>query len=761
MRHRTQSKAAATTPWIIALYLLVFDGSIASPFAGDFDGSGTVDFADFFLFADQFGLPVDTSNESFDLNGDDTIGFDDFFLFSDQFGKSEASGGQWIPVPLRSAEQAVAGIAGGEGMQLIYSISYAPSNPEAVYLATDVSQVWKSIDGGATWQIKNQGFLANGGLSLVVHPSDEDIVLVAASTHEEISDELADGIYRTRDGGDSWVQVHRTPYVNLLENKGGVNFAFAGHDTIYAATHTEGLLRSSDGGDSWSNVGNLASSRLLDLKIDPQNPTTVFIASETGLYRYSEQNPGSAEKIGAGLSDFPRALVVRTDDSNIIYASAGRRGVFRSNDGGLTFGAINNGLDPISADTTESSHATYLSMSPVDPDLLYVSFFQLGDHQPYYSRDGGQSWNRPAALDELISSVNDSFGGEFLATPIAPHPTNAEEAIASANGNHVQKTINGGTTWMYSGSGYSGGRIGNGAAAFGWDRNNPGRFAFFLVDYGAVLTEDGGATFRNLKVPRLDGGATTNVGALDPTPGSGVIVAAVGITSQIIAVSADSGRTWVHKTTTEKDEFKFLAFNPQDPSIVYADEYKSPNRGVSWNALSKSIVAIYAGDGNVVYAAEQEGDEVIISKSDDGGATWTEPYAPLGIPEFHEIAVAPNDQDRVYVTSGLFGLFIWDGEQWLEKGVAAGLEQDRFDSIPTRFVAIDPIDPKIVYAGNWIAFRGHSNGIFRSVNSGVDWENITGELGPEFTPWALSVNPHDRYLYVGSSHGTWKLPPPP
>ena len=152
---------------------------------------------------------------------------------------------------------------------------------------------------------------------------------------------------------------------------------------------------------------------------------------------------------------------------------------------------------------------------------------------------------------------------------------------------------------------------------------------------------------------------------------------------------------------------------------------------------------------------------MIISKSDDGGATWTEPYAPLGIPEFHEIAVAPNDPDRVYVTSGLFGLFIWDGEQWLEKGAAAGLEQDRFDSIPTRFVAIDPIDPKIVYAGNWIAFRGHSNGIFRSVNSGMDWENITGELGPEFTPWALSVNPHDRYLYVGSSHGTWKLPPPP
>ena len=129
--------------------------------SGDFDGDGRVGFSDFFLFTDQFGQPVNSSNSVFDLDGDSTIDVDDFFIFSDHFGLTN----EWIPVPLRSAEQAAAGIAGGEGMQLIYGISYAPSNQETVYLVTDVSQVWKSVDGGSTWQMRNNGFLANGGLS--------------------------------------------------------------------------------------------------------------------------------------------------------------------------------------------------------------------------------------------------------------------------------------------------------------------------------------------------------------------------------------------------------------------------------------------------------------------------------------------------------------------------------------------------------------------------------------------------------------------
>src|SRR3990172_8227162 len=90
----------------------------------------------------------------------------------------------WTQVPLRTAALEALGMSGGEGMQIIRGISYAPSDSNILYLVVDVSQVWKSVDGGNSWQMKHKGFLANGGLSLAVHPSDPNIVFVAGTSFQ-------------------------------------------------------------------------------------------------------------------------------------------------------------------------------------------------------------------------------------------------------------------------------------------------------------------------------------------------------------------------------------------------------------------------------------------------------------------------------------------------------------------------------------------------------------------------------------------------
>jgi len=57
--------------------------------SGDFDGDGVVDFDDFFLFVNHFGLSSDEPGfePSYDLDGDGVVDFDDFFLFVGNFGK--------------------------------------------------------------------------------------------------------------------------------------------------------------------------------------------------------------------------------------------------------------------------------------------------------------------------------------------------------------------------------------------------------------------------------------------------------------------------------------------------------------------------------------------------------------------------------------------------------------------------------------------------------------------------------------------------
>lgn len=72
--------------------------------SGDFDGSGGVDFTDFFAFADAFGREPTGQYAVFDLDGDGAITFGDFFLFADFFGQScQAAKGTSEPLPLSAA----------------------------------------------------------------------------------------------------------------------------------------------------------------------------------------------------------------------------------------------------------------------------------------------------------------------------------------------------------------------------------------------------------------------------------------------------------------------------------------------------------------------------------------------------------------------------------------------------------------------------------------------------------------------------------
>ncbi|MEE9493012.1 MAG: hypothetical protein V3W04_06495 [Gammaproteobacteria bacterium] len=676
----------------------------------------------------------------------------------------------WEAVPLRSQAQQAAGFPGGEGMQIIFGLSYALSNPNILYLVSDTSQVWKSIDGGATWEMKHRGFLANGGISLAVDPANENIVFVAGSRHSTtVSNTVADGIYRTMDGGETWELVRITKFFRLGSRRGGVNFAFSG-TTVYAGTHEEGILKSTDGGGNWTPLNVLPAGKVLDIKVHPQNSGEFFVATENALYKVTDGVTASAVVIGADLPESPGVIVIDSTNPDTIYAAVGAFGVYKSTNGGINFSPAKTGLP-------NGKTVTYLAISSANPDKLFVSLFSTGGNHPYFSHNKGLSWVKPTTMDEgdLIFPVIRNRGGPFYGGPIAPHPYDEDKIIASAVGNHIESTTDAGVTWRYSSDGYSGGRAGLGHTSYSWDPGNANRFAFFLIDFGPVLTLDGGATFLGAPTPRYLGSRTTPVGALDPSPGSNKIVTVTGKwNQQVIAVSQDEGLSWElmcdqdgnntcdSSETYTEDSYRFIAFNPQDPTIIYAGKYKSTDGGTTWNPLSRKVAAMYAGDGNIVYATEMAGTTLTIYKSIDGGETWPTSYPSrsIGSGEPKEITVDPVNPDRVYVTALWNGIHIFDGNAWQLKNDAHGLEPDCFNTLSTHNIVVDPNYPNVVYAGKWITFNGQSNGVFRSLDSGDTWTNITANLGPEFTPWALSINPHDGYIYLGSSHGTWKLPPP-
>ncbi len=261
---------------------------------------------------------------------------------------------------MRTRAMRTAGLAGGEGFQAVMSIAYAPPDPSVVYMVVDTGQVWRSRDGGATWQRVASGFYANGGLYVAVDPEEAETAFLYSFPSLWMWRERSKdwpgyplGIYRTRDGGESWELVRALRQRSSgYRYRGGDRFAFAG-GVVYAATETEGLLRSSDGGDSWKPFA-LAGRPVLGVAVRRREPLAPVVSTTDGLWEVHAG--GKATAVAVHPSE--PSVVVAIDESARMY---------HSTDGGRTFSVV---LEHAKGDI----QARYVEVSLGNLRRVYVSF---------------------------------------------------------------------------------------------------------------------------------------------------------------------------------------------------------------------------------------------------------------------------------------------------------------------------------------------------------------------------------------------------
>jgi photosystem II stability/assembly factor-like uncharacterized protein len=645
----------------------------------------------------------------------------------------------WTALPLTSAQQLAYDVDGGEGMQQVQAIKYAPSNPSVVYLSVDTSQVWRSGDGGDSWQMKHTGFTANGGAAIAVDPNNEDIVLVAGFVGKERasvpeSATPVSGIFRTIDGGENWVLVKELDFYDRLQ---GDLITFINSDIVFCGTYKDGLFISVDGGLEWEQT-NFISPRISDIKMHPGNETTLYICSSQGLVEYNWMVESIIER-GIKLPDYPRMVVVDNNNPNVMYVTVGAFGVYKSVDGGVTFNAINTGL------VTTGKEYRNLAISKVNPNILYVSPHKWSKLNPFFTLNGGATWIEPTTIDEDNLSL---IKGRFFSANIEPHPVFEEVALTCANGNsRIIKTENRGYSWKYSGSGFLGGRM----IDIAWS-GNINRYMMFLTDFGPILTENEGQSWELLFPSPSYGGATAG----DVDWDSGYIYTAKGVlANKLINVSKNMGQTWEEIPGTN-DFYSFIKIHPQNSNIIYAQGWKSYNKGNDWQKLDKKVMGMFPGNGQVVYAYEDIGSQTQIFKSIDGGRNWAALSDPINVRArgINGIEVDPTNQDLIYIPTAK-GIFIYDGAGWSLKGVSSGLLKDDHGMVFVNNIAIDPNSTNIIYATRRAPNKGHSSGVYRSNDYGISWENITDDLTLPITIWSAKVNPHNSKVFIGSSHGTW------
>lgn len=309
----------------------------------------------------------------------------------------------------------------------IGAVAVAPSDHNVVYAGTGSAcprgnvilgdGVYRSTDAGKTW--KHVGLKRAGLIGAIrVHPKNPDHLWVAV-LGQIFGASKERGVYRSRDGGATWERVLHvsagTGAVDLVLDPGNPRRLFAAMWraerkpwTLIDGGEESGLYRSTDGGDNWKKLaGGLPEGELgrIGVAVSPANPRRVWALvsardGDGGLYR-SDDGGDKWRKISSNRELQTRGWYythVHPDpaDENTLYVSNAR--FWKSIDGGKTFSRIR---------TPHGDHHA-LWIDPDDPRIL----LQGNDGGATVSLDGGSTWssifNQPTAEFYRLT-VDDGF----------------------------------------------------------------------------------------------------------------------------------------------------------------------------------------------------------------------------------------------------------------------------------------------------------------------------------------------------------------
>ena len=310
----------------------------------------------------------------------------------------------------------------------IGALAVAPSNPRVIYagsgeadMRSDIAQgngMYKSTDGGRTWS--HIGLEDSQQIGRVlVHPRNPDVVFVAALGHP-YGPNAERGVFRSRDGGKTWQKV-----LYKDENTGAIDLAFepGNPEVIYAALWQTrrtpwhiyppssgpngGLYKSTDGGEHWTQIaghGFPDQPGRIGLAVAPNRPRRVYamvdVPDAGGVYRSDDAGATWTHTSGDdrvwGRGWYFGDITVEPGDADVLYAC--NTAMYRSQDGGKTFVPVKG------APGGDDYHQLWIDPEAPRRRILGV------DQGTVVSVDGGETWsswfNQPTGQMYHVSTDN-------------------------------------------------------------------------------------------------------------------------------------------------------------------------------------------------------------------------------------------------------------------------------------------------------------------------------------------------------------------
>lgn len=663
--------------------------------------------------------------------------------------------------------------------------------PYTFYAGYTGGGVYKTTDGGNTWQNITDGYFKTGSVGAIdVADSDPNVIYVGMG-ETDIRGNMSpgDGMYRSTDAGKTWT------YLGMGESQfiGDIEIHPHNPDVVWIAAmgklfgeqgNTErGVYKTTDGGKTWKKVlYRNEKTGAVDIAVDPNNPRILYAAlweayrnpwelssggEGSGLFKSTDggetwteitRNPGMPKgligKIGVSVSPV---------NSNRVYAiveNARGGGLFRSDNAGETWTRV-------SADRNLRQRAWYYTKVIADPGnedgvyVLNVGFWK--------SSDGGRTFSR-------IRTPHSDHHDLWIAS------NNPQRMIVGDDGGG-QVTYNGGKGWssMY-----------NTATAQIYHVVTDNQFPYRI--YGAqqdnstfaIKSRTSGRSIDDDDWWPVAGGES---GYIAPDPENPNVTYGGSYGGYLNRYDSELGLSdridvWPDNpmgSGAKDNKYRFqwtfpIVISPHNPDVLYATSqhvHRSTDEGMSWETISpdltrndttkqgKSGGPITKDDTSVEYyntifafveSPIQPGllwagsDDGLIHVSRDNGKTW-ENVTPKGLQEtmISIIDASHHNPGTAYFAAtrykfGDFSPSIYRttdyGKSW--KKITKGIPEMDF----TRVVREDPNRAGLLYAGT-------ETGMYISFDAGDNWQPFQLNL-PAVPITDLAVHKRDKDLIVAT-----------
>ncbi len=601
-----------------------------------------------------------------------------------------------------------------------YYHGFEPSSTDPdVFYAAYAHSFFRSGDAGNTWQSRS---FAGQVQHIAVDPANGDRIFVSV---------VGEGLFRSIDGGRAFTQIApATP--TIWASAVGPNNA-----VYYASDLT--FRRSNDGGDTFPQTTSVFQG-IAGILVDPTNADRVYALHGSGLMRSTNGGVTWTEQYLPGGGHL--YSIIRLASGGLVLAAGD--GIYVSSDDGVTW--------------TQQFVGSYssLAVDPDAPETVIASGF--ASYSLLRSVDGGLSWSQLGA------------GFPRSARRALISRSGSASRLLTANFQGVQLSDDGGMTWRYAAQGpvAGGAQLATTVAA--------SSKVYALSDWETSLH----VSQNDSAWVRVAEGLTSSIGqtAMAVKPGDPNTIV-LGAANRGVFRSTNGGVSWMTTVGQLADLIiESLAFDPQNPAILYASVstfpdtsvasvYRSTDEGATWAPHSTNLQGIHAYHLRIDPAdrarmflaglqASFSGDVGGLYFSGDTGVNWNR--VAFDGQNVWDVAIDPADSDRIYAATQT-------GLQVSTNGGTSFAVSDSFaiatDNMEAGAIAIDPVIPTTVYitaidAGYGCCAPQRPSGVLRSVDQGASWETL--RASSEAEQWfsgSLVLDPNTpSRLYVSTGlHG--------